>query len=190
MKTTLKIQPKLVLQAQNGDQNAQQRLALMIQPGIFARLMMLTKDQDLSEDLTQQTLMKIFASLDQLRSPKAFKLWALRIASNELRKYIKKRTSQKTVAFSAMDEYQLENVLSENTISPAKLLENQETTAVVRTALRSLKGKTQHIFKLRLFDKLSYQQIGEKLDCTETMARTAFCRARKSLRSQIDAQPA
>src|SRR5262249_16905067 len=72
----------LVQSAQRGDRAAFDELVRRTSRLVFARLYLETGDTHRAEDLSQETLLLAFRSLDELKEPRNFRTWLLKIAQN------------------------------------------------------------------------------------------------------------
>jgi RNA polymerase sigma-70 factor (ECF subfamily) len=71
--------PKLVLLAQRGDEQAFASLCVAAGDRLHAVAFRILRDTDLAEDATQQALLSIWRDLPQLRDPAQFDAWSYRL---------------------------------------------------------------------------------------------------------------
>ena len=69
----------LVVQAQRGDREAFESLALAIGDRLHAVALRILRDTDLAEDVTQLALLTVWRDLPQLRDPTRFEAWSYRV---------------------------------------------------------------------------------------------------------------
>ena len=69
----------LVIQAQDGDEQAFASLAVAAGDRLHAVAHRILRDADLAEDATQQALLTIWRDLPQLRDPARFEAWSYRL---------------------------------------------------------------------------------------------------------------
>jgi RNA polymerase sigma-70 factor, ECF subfamily len=74
----------LVLRAQGGDRAAFEELVRRSCRLLYARLYLETGDAHRAEDLSQETLLRAYRALGELRQPGQFRTWLLTIAQNVL----------------------------------------------------------------------------------------------------------
>ena len=70
---------ELVIQAQNGDEEALASLAVAAADRLHAVAHRILRDIDLAEDATQQALLNVWRDLPQLRDPARFDAWSYRL---------------------------------------------------------------------------------------------------------------
>ena len=91
----------LITRARNGDHDAMAQLYEQTYPAVYAALStMLPQEADVL-DCAQETYIKAFTTLSQLKQSASFPAWVRRIAVNEARDLLKKR---KALTFSDLGE--------------------------------------------------------------------------------------
>jgi len=71
--------PRIVVQAQNGDSNAFEALAMQAHPRLQRVAVGILRDPDVAEDAVQQALLTIWRDLRRLRDPRRFDGWSYRL---------------------------------------------------------------------------------------------------------------
>lgn len=146
---------------------------------IYNYILMLTKDEFLSDDILQEVLIKIFSFLKEGRykDDGRFLQWALRIAHNKVIDYYRFQKSQKTVS---TDE---ENspVLFDKTLVDSNI-EDQMVVDQVRLDIRklvdSLPFEQREVVLLRHYLDMSFKEIANQ---TGVSINTALGRMRYAL---------
>ena len=72
-----------VARAQLGDRAALEHLLLALLPSLRAHVRSTTGDDDLAQDVVQDVLLLVVRKLGQVTAPEAIRAWALRIATRE-----------------------------------------------------------------------------------------------------------
>ena len=78
----------LIDKAKNGNEGAFKILVNKYYPRVYASLFSFTKSKEDSEDLTQQTFLKVWQQLDTFRGDSAFFTWVYRIAINLAKNFV------------------------------------------------------------------------------------------------------
>ncbi len=166
--------PTLVRESQAGDRDAFGRLYDAFAGRIYRYLYYRTFRRDLSEDLTSVTFLKALEKLsgyDERRGE--FSAWLYRIAHNALMDHY--RSGRKTVD---LDDYpDLRG--SADTAADA---ENRLLWDRVRPYFEKLHQTEREIVLLRVWEDLSYREIGQIVGKTEAACKMAYSRAVRSLR--------
>lgn len=134
---------------------------------LFLYLYRLVRNRHTSEDLLQETFIRVVQNLWRFSPERSFRAWiysiATNLAYNELRK--KKRKMQEChledwTAASASEENRLES------------LDRKETGEEISRCLNSLDEDHRVVFILRICENLSYEEIGIIVGCKPATART------------------
>lgn len=136
-------------------------------------LFCLTHDNDISEELTQETFYKAVQKIDSFKGDCKISVWLCQIAKNlwydELRK--KKKTSNIT----DIEDFTTPNETEETVIS-------NNNKMILYQKLQKLDEKTREVIYLRITGDLSFKEIGTILNKTENWARVTFYRGKQKLK--------
>jgi RNA polymerase sigma-70 factor, ECF subfamily len=170
----------LLERAAAGDGDAFGALVQLHQDSVYRYLLALTRDEDDALDLAQDTFLKAFRGLPRYRSDAPFRNWLLAIARNEARTRFKVNTRRR--------EEPLDRRLEPEGTDPGPeeaTLRSREV-ARVRRAIETLPEKQRMSVTLRLFDGLSYREIGEATGSTEGTARVNYHHGIRRLRDRLE----
>jgi len=147
--------------------------------GLFVRRW---PNPSLAEELVQKTVFDAVrgrGSYDPSKgSPEE---WILGIARNNISLEARKRASRPSPNgdiskyFAAIDNQPL----------PDEVLERQETTLIVRSALSRLEPKEQAVLKAKYIEGLDARDISRQMNVTEKAVHSMLYRARISLRQEL-----
>ncbi len=137
-------------------------------------LFCLTHNNDISEELTQETFYKAVKKIDTYKGECKMSVWLCQIAKNLWYDYCKK--NKRVIS---IEEEQLETY-SSNTIEE-KVILNDEKISLFRK-LQKLDEKTREVIYLRITGELSFKEIGIILNRTENWARVTFYRGKNQLK--------
>lgn len=112
----------------------------------------------LSEDLVQETFMRILAYRISFSGSSTFKSWMYGIARNTVAEHYRKNKNQ--VLNCDMDDEELSN---EKTL--AEEFETKQQNAIFNKSLASISPEDREIILLSRFQQLNYQEISTLLDC-------------------------
>ncbi len=134
------------------------------------------KNQTLTDDMLQQTLMKAYEKFDTIQDITKFKPWIFTIAKNEslswLRKYNREIPSE--------DPY-LELLGSSSEDIPEELLLKWEIKKQVKESIKILNPVDQEIIYLRYYNDLNFNEIALILNLNESTVKTKHKRAKKKI---------
>jgi RNA polymerase sigma-70 factor (ECF subfamily) len=142
----------------------------------------MSRDVDLAEDLTQETFMRVWQHLPELRSQRALKAWVFRVARNEFLQH-RRRAGLDTVGFDGCAEAQRGDPAAPD---PQMSLERKALRRAIRTAVDRLPDHYREVIVLYNLDGLSLAQIAEVLGVpvgtVKSRRAKAFTRLRHLLR--------
>ncbi len=142
---------------------------------IYKYLMCLTKDSELSEDLTQETFYQAAKGIDKFRGNCKISVWLCQIA-----KYLyfhhAKNKKIKEIPLDDLQEYWKDDENVEKTIIDRISLEE------VFKQINNLDSITKEVIILRIKGDLSFKEIGDIFNNTEGWARVTFYRGKQKLK--------
>ena len=140
---------------------------------------MMVKDDDIANDIFQETFIKAVQVIDEGRYVDSGKFlsWVLRIAHNRVLDHFRREKSSKQVNESEAGYDMIGTMrFSEPTAEDNLVLSEVEQT--VRNLIDQLPEEQQEVVRLRYYSKLSFQEIAEQ---TDVSINTALGRMRYAL---------
>ncbi len=170
---------ELVYEFMSGAEESLQVLIDRHKSKIYSYIFMMVKQQELAEDIFQDTFIKVINNLKKGKYVEngRFVSWVMRIAHNLIIDFYRKQKHMQTVSNDAND-YDLLNStkFSESNIED-KLVYSQILKEVVEL-LENLPDNQKEVVKLRHFMGLSFKEIAEE---TGVSINTALGRMRYAL---------
>ena len=172
----------LISKYQNGDENALAILIKRHQKDLFSFIFYKLMDEELSNDIFQDTFMKIIVSLKEGRynDDGKFILWAKRIAHNLIIDHYRLKSKHVKVSETTYEneEFSIFDLLKETEENiEDRLITNQIYDDLAKMVV-FLPENQQEVIKLRFFDGLSFKEIAEH---TNTSINTTLGRVRYAL---------
>lgn len=172
----------LIRQYQNGDENA---LALLIDKynkELFSYIYYKVTNEDLANDIFQDTFIKIIVTLKEGRynDEGKFIIWAKRIAHNLIIDHYRIKCKNQKISETTFEneEFSIFDILKE----PSENIEEQMITSQIFEDLHSmiqyLPENQKEVIQLRYFNDLSFKEIAEH---TNTSINTTLGRVRYAL---------
>jgi len=178
---------QLVARVQKGDKRAFDLLVLKHQFKVHAIVSKYVKDYDEVNDVVQETFIKAYRALEAFRGESAFYTWLYRIAVNTSKNYLlarNRRPPSFDVDLGDAENAELSSQL-QNLDSPDNILSRNELETVIDVAIKGLPADLRNALILREFEDLSYEQIGDIMDCPVGTVRSRIFRAREALEEKI-----
>jgi RNA polymerase sigma-70 factor (ECF subfamily) len=156
----------LVMDAQDGNAEAMEKLVSRWQERLWKYAYRLTSDNQAAWDVTQQSWLGIIKGLRKLHDPANFKPWAYRITTNKAINWIKKNKKIKKLSLDDVHEQHQEN--------------NEDTG--VKELLGKLDIKKQAVLSLYYFEQLTVSEISTALRIPKGTVKSRLANARKELK--------
>lgn len=171
----------LVEKAKNGDELAFSELYTMTSTNLYRSIRAMTRDEELTWDLLQDTYLRAFRSLNSLENNEAFFAWLQRIAANVTAKRMRKRLPITFSELTDADEVQMDQPDLRIDTQPELSLDRKETSRLVQEILSKLPEEQQMILGMRYYDELSTKEIAELLGISDGAVRAQLFHGRKKV---------
>jgi RNA polymerase sigma-70 factor (ECF subfamily) len=145
----------------------------------------LTLNHDLTQDLLQETLLKMVERIKELEHPERLWGWLFRTALGQVQHHYRDRARAREVAFSSRSRRRLSEYLAEDHEDGLSYAMRRELCEATVDAMARLQLTYRNVLSLRCFEQMSYAEIAEALECKELRARDLFFRAKRSLTRQL-----
>ncbi len=174
-----KTDKQLVQETLNGDFDSFDRLVEKYQGMMCGLAYNWTRNLADAQDITQETFLRAYEKLDQLRDPDKFSGWLHRIATNACRKW-QRGLSEQILSIDAPENQRLRNELPYGSM-PEDRLEAEEKRQAFENILNRLSDKVRLATTLFYIDDLSYREISNFLGVSIPTVKSRLHKARKQL---------
>jgi RNA polymerase sigma factor (sigma-70 family) len=147
--------------------------------GLFNFFLRLTGSRQLSEDLVQESFIRILKYRKTFRQPGEFRPWLYRLARNAAAAHFRKHGRDHLPAAEP------EERASESPLVSTEM-ERAESARLLRAALLRLPYDRREVLLLSRFGELRYDQIADLLGCSVGAVKLRVHRAVKQLREVYD----
>ena len=163
----------------SGDRSAISELIERHSQRVRSYIGMMVKDDDIADDIFQETFIKAVQVIDEGRYVDSGKFlsWVLRIAHNRVLDYFRREKASKQVNESEAG-YDMIGTMRFSEPTAEDNLVQSEVEQTVRNLIDQLPEEQQEVVRLRYYSKLSFQEIAEQ---TEVSINTALGRMRYAL---------
>ncbi|MEE2829717.1 MAG: RNA polymerase sigma factor [Myxococcota bacterium] len=189
VESATRVNPALLEQIHDGDRAAFSALIREHQRSVFFLSLRLTSgDEAFARDIVQKTFLQAWTHRASFRGEASFKSWILRIASNLAKNELRKAWRRREVA-SPPDEG--EKGLSFGQPGPKNAFEqlaHGEARTYLRQAVDKLPNQQRRVVLLRLYEDLSFKEVGELCGISPNNAKVNFHHAVKNIRKFLAAQ--
>ena len=171
---------QLALAYIDGNNRAFDELLSRNQDKIFTYIMYVVKDEDLDNDLFQETFLKVITKLQngQYSDTGKFSWWLTRIAHNVVIDHFRAQKSSKIV--EAPKDNDLSNLRSDavQNLSRESELNNEQVMEDIKRLVEALPESQRDVVNMRFFQELSFKEIAEQ---TNVSINTSLGRMRYAL---------
>lgn len=143
---------------------------------VFLFLLSKTNDEQLAEELTQETFFQAVQCIDGFKGSSSILTWLCGIAKNVWLKYLKKHHNN-----LSLDEDMLELI---EIVDESKILVQWEQKEILQL-IHGMNEPMREVMYLRLVSNLSFGEIGEILGKTENWTRVTFFRGKQIIVKEI-----
>ena len=176
----------LVRRAKKGDYRAFDLLVLKYQSRIVSIAFKFVKEIQPAEDISQESFIKAYRSIDSFREESAFYTWLYRITANTAKNYLVSKGRRKESSISELSISENEDFFELPTNdSPEQILMAQSLKDTIYDALSGLPEDTRTALSLREFEGLNYEEIAEIMNCPVGTVRSRIFRGREALENLI-----
>lgn len=143
-----------------------------------------------TEDMLQETFLKIYNNIGSLQSPEAYFVWAGRIATNlcvrHIHKYRKEVLTTATEDGEGNEEFIFDTVAEDNEMFiPESVLENKEHQRMIGEVIDSLSVEQKLAVQCFYFEEMSVKEIATLMECSEGTIKSRLNYARKSIKDSV-----
>ena len=146
---------------------------------VYKYLICLTHNEDIAEELTQETFYKAIRKINTFKNNCKISIWLCQIAKNLWYDELKKNKKIKDISEDEYFSIQIMTDFEDKIIS-------EENRKILYQRIRNLNEQTRKVIYLRIIGDLSFKEIGSILGKTENWARTIFYRGKEKLREEKD----
>lgn len=171
---------RLVSRAKEGDMEAFETLIRKYEKNIYFLCHRMTNTHQSADDLSQETFIKAYFSLNKFKDGMNFYTWIRKIAVNTTLNYLHRRKREEPLG--EKDERITSSDSSRNLESPHEELQRLQMENRFRNALEALPPDQKIVFILRTCDNLSYKEISHILKIPEGTVMSRLNRARKKMK--------
>jgi RNA polymerase sigma-70 factor, ECF subfamily len=178
----------------SGEAEAFDRFVEHFRAKIFHYSWLMCGQREDAEEVSQETLLKVFENFDRLREPERVRPWVFQIAKNAC--LMKRRKS----IFAPSKELSLEEFLpamghedghrklqiADWSALPDRQLLRGEMKSVLDRAIAELPENYKSVVLLRDIEELSTEETAQVLDLTANVVKTRLHRGRLAIRHKLD----
>ena len=177
------IDSELIKKAKQGNHGAFNILMSKYYPRVYASIFSFIKSKEDSEDLSQQTFIKVWQQLDSFRGDSAFFTWVYRIAINLAKNFVTSSGFKKQKINTSIEDTEID-ISSFNDIESTVI--HDESLEEINDYIDTLPESLKTAFVLREVEGKSYEDIAMITQTPIGTVRSRIFRARESIVAFIE----
>ncbi len=161
---TYDIEELLIARASGGDLRAYAALVKRYEERMYYTAYRILHQRQDAEDCLQETFLRAWDHMKDLKDPRAFRSWLYRMVTNLALDILRKRERQG----QALESYRAEVIRigpAENLDTPREVLRKAREAERIERAIEDLAPKQKIVFVLRHFQGLSLREVADILEC-------------------------
>lgn len=161
-------------------QAAYQQLVKNFQRPLYNHIRSMVLDHDDTDDILQNTFVKVFRNLHGFKGESKLFSWVYRIATNEAISFLKQK--KKRGGFSNLDVQQraVDNIHTDS------WYDGDEIQAKLQKAVALLPEKQQLVFKMRYYQEIPYEELSEILGTSTGALKASYHHAVKKIEDYMN----
>jgi RNA polymerase sigma-70 factor, ECF subfamily len=179
---------ELIKRAQKGDSSAFNEVVLAYRKRILGTIARLISRPDDVEDVGQEVFLRLYFSLDQLRSPEVFEPWLYRLTVNAAYDYLRKQRRRQESRMADLSEQQ---VMIADAVAGGKLDQEDRRRQTLRETidalLSSVSEEDRILLTLKEVEGLSLKELEAIYRVNENALKVRLFRARQRVLKSVGA---
>jgi RNA polymerase sigma-70 factor (ECF subfamily) len=176
----------LMLEAQRGDRRAFEALFDRYSTAMVNFAYRYVGDRGRAEELAQDVFLKLYRSLPSYTPTSKFRTFLYRVATNHFLNELRRGEYRSRPAPLEDDEDQRRELPDHTATRPDQMAEARQTEEAIGRALGTLSDRERLALSLCRLQGLSYREIAEVLETTESAVKSLIHRATIALARQLD----
>lgn len=133
-----------------------------------------------TDDVLQETFIKIFRNIDKFRGESSLFSWVYRIATNQALDFLKKKANERNCS---IEDLQYDRSIH---LETDVYFEGDEIQIKFQKAIANLPEKQQLVFNMKYFEELKYEQISQILDTSVGALKASYHHAVRKIKNYLE----
>ncbi len=143
-------------------------LVLKYQERLYWHIRKIVLNHDDTDDVLQNTFLKVWKNLDGFREESSLFTWLYRIATNESLTFLSAQKRRSMVPMNEVSDY------IKNKLESDEYYEGTEIQKKLQNAIITLPDKQRLVFNMRYFEEMPYQEMSEILDTSVGALKASY----------------
>lgn len=156
------------------------QLVAKYQERLYWHIRKIVIDHEDTDDVLQNTMIKVWRSLASFRSESGLYTWLYRIATNEALSYLKQKKKKSFAPWVDVEGQMSEKLEADPWFS------GDEIQLKLQKAILKLPEKQRIVFNMKYFDSMKYEEMSKILGTSVGALKASFHHAVKKIESMLD----
>lgn len=156
------------------------KLVQEYQKPLYAHIRNMVMSHDDTDDVLQNTFVKIYQNLKNFKGESKLYSWMYRIATNEAITFINTRSKK-----SGISSEELKNKMIQNLEADVDY-DGNEIQLKLQKAVATLPDKQQQVFRMKYYEELKYEEISEILNTSVGALKASYFHAVKKIEDYLN----
>lgn len=155
------------------------------------------KNNDLAQDLTQETFLRAYRNRENYVPKARFAAWLYRIATNLCYDQFRRQRTSPIISLNTSftiqinekgdeESYELYEQLPDHSITPPDVeIEAEEQRTRLRAAIESLSEKHRTVILMHIYNDMEYSEMAKELGCSVGTIKSRMHYAIKALKQKL-----
>ncbi len=136
-------------------------------------------DHDDTDDVLQNTFIKIYRNIDRFKGDSKLYSWMYRIGTNEALTFIKVKSKKLGLGMDEIHKHMANNLEAD------VYFEGDEIQMKLQKAIATLPEKQKLVFNMKYFEEMKYEEISEILETSVGSLKASYHLAVKKIESYL-----
>lgn len=156
-----------------------EKLLKEYQKPLYNHIRNIVLNHDDSDDVLQNTFVKVFQYLKNFKGESKLFSWMYRIATNEALTFLNQKAKKNGVSCETLQNKTIDNLKADI------YFDGNEIQIKLQKAIVSLPEKQQLVFKMKYFEELKYEEISEILGTSVGALKASYHHAVKKIEALV-----
>jgi len=166
----------LILQLQQGSDQAFTLLYDKYSKQLYRNILRLTKDENIAEELLQDLFLKIWESRENINPEKSFKSFLYKVAENLVYAHFRKIAKDNRLIAKLVIAYVDVDINAEDVII------SKENQNLLNKAIENLPPQRKQVYMLCKLEGKTYEEVSNELGISTSTIRNQIVKANKAVR--------
>ncbi len=181
------VSPMLIETCRAGNREAMEQLLQEISPDLYRIIFSIVHDHDDTDEILQETLIRMFRYIGSLKEVNRFAAWAMRIAVNQVQTHRVRKSRNRLYEISDSREISNSAVVLNSALpeDASERLMREQLRQEITGAMECLPERQRMATVLFDVEGLSIKEIAGVMQCSEGAVKFSIHEGRKKLKSRL-----